>query len=482
MAYPYQLVAVFSLSFLFGVLIASYFHLPLFAILLGIFLFGAILFLKPHVLVKLIAVFGLGLLLGWWRYEVAVQPVQHSVSNWAGEEVMVRGWVKNDPEIIGNRQILQLKVSLIDNQTAAGKILLSTWPLPRYAYGDELATKIKISMPESTVEFDYAAYLRKDGIYALGQSVGEVVVLESPRNSILYWLYSAKHWLAGQVNKFLPEPDSALMNGLLLGLRTQLSEQFKEVLQYSGTTHIIALSGFNITVIAGFFLWMFGAIPRRYGLVIAGLGILLFVLMTGAASSVVRAAIMGGIMLFAAYLYRKRNLFNAIIMAAMIMVAINPLVLQYDAGFQLSVAATMGLISITPLILPRLHRLPAVIKEALATTVSATIAVFPLIIFNFGGFSLYTILANLLVVPLIPLVMLIGFVTLVIYSVMPFLSFISFASFVLTRIVINIINFFGSLPYAFVELPPISPVEPIIYYLLLIIGVYLFKNVKSAKT
>ncbi|RLC37672.1 hypothetical protein DRH29_01075 [candidate division Kazan bacterium] len=479
MVYPYQVVAIFGLSFLFGVLIASYFHLPIWIILLGIFLFGITLFLKRRVLIRLISVFGLGMLLGWWRYDAVIQPVQNSVADWAGETITVSGFVKSDPETINNVQTLHLDVYSIEKKPAAGKILLSTWPLPRFYYGDELTMKAKISLPKLTPEFDYAAYLRKDGIYALGQTVSEVSILRSPRNSVLYWLYKAKHWLSGQINKFLPEPDSALMNGLLLGLRTQLPEQFKELLQYSGTTHIIALSGFNITVIAGFFLWMFGAIPRRFGLIMAGLGILLFVLMTGAASSVVRAAIMGGIMLLAAYLHRRRSLFNAVIVAAMIMVAINPLVLQYDAGFQLSVAATIGLIAITPLVLPKLSGFPIVVKEALATTAAATVAVIPLVVFHFGGFSLYTILANLLVVPLVPITMLTGFATLVIHLAVPFWGFIGLASFALTRVLVNIISFFGSLPYAFVELPPLSPVWPVIYYLLLIVGVYWLKNVQS---
>lgn len=481
MVYPYQLVATFGISFLFGVLLASYFHLPILVILIGIFLFIIILFLNPRVLIKLIATFCLGLLLGWWRYDAAIQPVQNSVANWTSETVSVVGVVKSDPEVVDNHQTLRLNVSIIENQKAVGKILLNTWPLPRYVYGDELEMDTKVTVPEISPEFDYAAYLRKDGIYALGQTVGEITVLRSPRNSMLYWLYEAKHWLAGQVNKFLPEPDSALMNGLLLGLRTQLPEEFKEALKYSGTTHIIALSGFNITIIAGFFLWMFGAIPRRYGLVMAGVGILLFVLMTGAASSVVRAAIMGGIMLFAALLHRQRNLTNAIIVAAAIMVAINPLVLQYDAGFQLSVVATIGLVSITPLVLSKLSPLPTIIKEALATTVAATIAVFPLIVFNFGGFSLFTILANLLVVPLVPITMFVGFITLLIYSIAPFLSFIGLVSFVFTRVLVNIINFFGSLPYAFVELPVISPIWPVLYYLILIVGIYFIKNAKSFK-
>src|SRR5680860_226221 len=189
MVYPYQLVATFGISFLLGVLLASYFYLPLYIILVGIFLFGAILFFQPKSLIKIIAVFALGLLLGWWRYDSAIQPVENSVANWADETLLVTGIIKSDPEVVDNRQTFRLSVSLIDNEPATGKILISTWPLPRFVYGDEINVETKISVPTVTPEFDYAAYLRKDGIYALGQTVGNITVVSSPRNSILYWLY-----------------------------------------------------------------------------------------------------------------------------------------------------------------------------------------------------------------------------------------------------------------------------------------------------
>jgi len=479
--YPYRVVAVFGLSFLLGVLAASYLQLSLLTVWMGLGLFGAVLFLRPGAFIKLIAIFGLGLLLGWWRYDVVAQSIPDSVSQWADEEVVVRGRVSDDPEIVDNQQKLQLKVLSVDDQRATGKILLTTWPLPRYAYGDELEAEVKVTVPRSSATFDYAAYLKKDGIYALGQSTDKITIIKSASISVLGVLYKLKNWLAGQINQLLPEPDSALMNGLLLGLRTQLPESFKTALQYSGTTHIIALSGFNITIIAGFFMWLFSRTPRRLGLIGAGIGILLFILMTGAASSVVRAAIMGWVMLLTAWWGRKRSLSNAVLIAAVVMVAFNPFVLQYDAAFQLSVAATAGLVYLTPHLLVWLRHLPTVLKEAAATTLAATTAVFPLIIFHFGGFSLYTLLANLLVVPLVPVTMLLGFATLVVFAVFPFLQFVGLIDFAFTRMLVSIINFFSSLPYAFVEVPPLSSLAPVLYYLLLIISIHLLNRAKVAQ-
>ena len=482
MIYPYQIVATFGISFLLGILLASYFIIPGPLLITGIFLFSATLVFKPRSVVKIAAVAGLGLLLGWWRYDMVTRPITNSIGEWADEEVIVQGWVSNDPIVIDNQQKLQIRVLLADNQPAAGKILLTTWPLPRYAYGDELEAKVKITVPQLSVAFDYVAYLKKDGIYALGRSTDTIIMIKPAPVSILGVLYKTKNWLAGQINQLLPEPDSALMNGLLLGLRTQLPESFKTALQYSGTTHIIALSGFNITIIAGFFMWLFSRTPRRLGLIGAGVGILLFVLMTGAASSVVRAAIMGWVMLLAAWWGRKRSLSNAVLIAAVVMVAFNPYILQYDAAFQLSVAATAGLVYFTPRLLVWFRYLPIILKEAAATTLAATIAVFPLIIFHFGGFSLYTLLANLLVVPLVPATMLFGFVTLVLFSVFPFLQFVGLIDFAFTRVLIGIINFFSSLPHAFVEVPPLSPFAPVLYYLLLIISVYLLNRVTTTQT
>lgn len=482
MIYPYQIVATFGISFLLGVLVASYLSVSVPLLMVGVFLFVALLLFKPQPIVKIVSIFCLGLLLGWWRYESTTDLPANLVSSWGSQTVTAQGRVASDPEFVDNKQRLLLRVSSIDGYGASGKILFTTWPLPKYQYGDELEGRVLISLPTASEDFDYAAYLRKDGVYALGDSVGDVTAVEEAGLSLLGLLYKLKHWLSGKVDQFLPDPHNALMNGLLLGIRTQMSEDFKEALKFSGTTHIIALSGFNVTIIAGFFLYLLRRAPRKWGLVLAAAGVLLFVLMTGAASSVVRAAIMGWIMLLAALWGRRRGIVNAVVIAAAVMVAINPYVLQHDVGFQLSVAATIGLIFLTPYFLSLFKVLPAVFKEAVAASAGAILATLPLVVFHFGGFSLVALAANALVVPLVPVVMFLGFSLVLVFALLPFLQFLNLIVLGATGLLIKIIDFFGDLPYSFVEVPQLSPVLPVVYYLLLVIAIYYWRYVRAFKT
>lgn len=481
MIYPYQIVATFGISFLLGVLVASYFAVPVTLLLIGAFLFVVPLLFKPGSLIKIVAVAGVGLLLGWWRYELVIDLPSNLISNWVDQTVAVQGKVASDPEQLGSRQQFQFKVDQVEGRPSFGKILLTTWPLPVYRYGDGLEGKVAISAPTVSYDFDYAAYLRKDGVYALGNVIEEITVLQEAGFSLLGSLYQLKHWLAEKVNQFLPDPHNALMNGLLLGIRTQMSDKFKNALKYSGTTHIIALSGFNVTIVAGFFLYLLRRAPRRWGLVLAAVGVLLFVLMTGASSSVVRAAIMGWIMLLAALWGRRRSIANAVIVAAAVMVAINPYVLQYDVGFQLSVAATVGLIFFTPRLLLLFQFIPTVLKEVIATSAGAIVATLPLIVFHFGGFSLVALAANALVVPLVPITMFLGFSLVLVFALLPFLQFLNLIVLGATGLLTTIINFFGNFPYSFIEVPQLPPILPVVYYLLLIIAVYYWRSVRTHK-
>ena len=181
----------------------------------------------------------------------------------------------------------------------------------------------------------------------------------------------------------------------------------------SGTTHIVALSGYNISVIvlaAGtLFSFFFSRLISFY----LSVGfIILFVLMTGVEASIIRAAIMGVIVLLAEETERIYSIRNAIIISAFLMVLFNPRVLAFDLGFQLSFAALLGIVYILPAlknILKIKNKGFLSWKENALTTVSAQLAVAPLLLGNFGIFSLTSFLANILILSAVPLTMGLGF-------------------------------------------------------------------------
>lgn len=398
------------------------------------------------------------------RFEVGVLssiPVQY-----LGTSINVTGQIINHPATQDGEQSFYLRIDTINSKPVAipYKILIQTFPFPTFEYGAVVQAVTMLTADDST----YLRYLRKDGIVAIGQTRSEVELVDAPHTSLLGGLYQFRDFISQRINTLFPEPSAGLMNGLLLGLRVQLPDDFKDYLKNSGTTHIIALSGFNITIIAGFLLFLARPLRREWALVAAAIGILLFVLMTGASSSVTRAAIMGWIMLLTLWWGRRRHGLNAVLVAGAGMVMINPYILQYDIGFQLSLAATIGIITLVPLITPQLRRVPRVLSEVIATTLAATAMTLPLAAFHFGGVSVIALLANLVVLPLIPWTMLVGFISLVITLVIPWAA-VNVLGVITAKLVVLIITWFGSLPFAFLETPSLSVWAPIGYYLGLLI-------------
>lgn len=207
------------------------------------------------------------------------------------------------------------------------------------------------------------------------------------------------------LSRVLPEPHSSYLAGLLLGARSTIPLELREAFRETGTSHLTALSGFNVTIIVGAISKIFSSIWLSI------FGIFLFVLLTGASSSVLRAAIMGSLVFFARHYGYAYNIRNALVFTAAVMVFISPTILIDDIAFQLSVLATAGLIYFTGPIERRLKLLPRKLKirDAAATTLAAQIATLPLIFFYFGTVSPVAPLVNTLVLPTIPATMLFGF-------------------------------------------------------------------------
>ena len=230
-------------------------------------------------------------------------------------------------------------------------------------------------------------------------------------------LFAVKNRLIAAMQSTLSPHNSALASGLLLGERAEFSEEFEEAMRVSGTTHIVALSGFNISIIGmmvsntlGFFM------NRRKSFYITLAFITAFVLMTGAEASVVRAGIMGIIILLATQSGRIYNFRNAITITALAMLLLNPGILVYDVGFQLSFAALLGIIYLEPWLK---ERLPLRKDDAgflnwrdnLRQTSAAQLAVLPILLVVFGYFSPLSLAANVLILGLIPITMFFSFIT-----------------------------------------------------------------------
>lgn len=304
-----------------------------------------------------------------------------------------------------------------------------------FHYGDRLRLKGWLETPYENEEFSYREYLRRQGIYSY-LPYPQVESISSGNGSpFLSLLYELKERLLALVFRLFPEPEASLLAGILLGVETWLPAPLEEDFQETGTAHVIAISGFNMTILAGLFVSLFSRLPalatgrslayqRRLGALAALLGLAAYTLLVGANPAVIRAALMGGLAIFARQLGRRqndpRNGLNSLTLTAAAMAFFNPL-LPWDPGFQLSFSATLGLILLgSPLAeafeglaarrLTRTtaRRLAGIVSEYLLFTLAAQLFTLPVSLYHFGRLSPISLLANPLILPAQPALMLLG--------------------------------------------------------------------------
>jgi competence protein ComEC len=200
---------------------------------------------------------------------------------------------------------------------------------------------------------------------------------------------------------------------LLFGIKSDLPDSLSNNFNQAGLTHIIALSGFNITIIAASLLWLLRFLPLRWRFSLAMAVIILFVLMTGASPSVTRAAIMGILVLLAGMTGRLADSGIALLLAAVAMLLDNHIVLSHDVGFQLSFAATIGIIYLSPVFEDIFKKIPRWLSGYLSPTLAALVFSTPLLVYQFERLSLIAPLSNLLVLPVVALAMGLGFIAVI---------------------------------------------------------------------
>jgi competence protein ComEC len=409
----------FCLSFAGGVAIASFFDVS--QITGGIFLIGATMIIIVSWARRWKAVvFGfclLFLLLGIWRFQSVLLLTENNISHYADGKTVVflSGIVAAEPDVRADNIRLKIgaqKLVLVGTDKSipvSGYTLVMAEKYPEYRYGDEIEFRGKLSAPKNFEGFDYKAYLAKDDIYSVMYYPATKFLGKNKGNFIQATLFKIKNSFKENLSRILPEPQASLADGLILGEKATLPEDLVNNFNTVGVIHIIALSGFNITIIADSLRRLFDSlmISRRYSFWLAVFLIVGFVIMTGASPSIVRAAVMGILLILAQKTGRLYSIRNALVFAGMVMLYFNPKILRFDLGFQLSFLATLGLVYISPLLEKYLNWLPKTfdLRGIAGATLGAQLAVLPLILYSFGRLSLIAPIANLLILPIIPLAM-----------------------------------------------------------------------------
>ncbi len=406
---------LFLLSFIGGVALYSYANpAPLLRggiLVFGIFTLAAAILKKDKPDFQKKIIFGftvLFLVLGVFR-AAAVAENGNVADAYAGKQVTFEAEIVEEPE-----RRLDFSQYTVYNKNL-GRVLVKTNLYPEFPFAGVLRIKGDVAKPENSPDFDYKNYLAKNDIYLISKYPEIKLIRRSAGIGIPQYLSALKMSFIENINKILPEPQASLLSALLVGTKKSLPVELTEALKRTGTSHIVAISGYNISIIAIMILNILGYLlfPRRTIFWLAGAAIFLFTLTVGAEASVVRAAIMGGLLMLARREGRLYGVTNAVVLAAAAMLYFNPRLLRYDAGFQLSFLAVLGLIYIAPYFEKWFAGLPNFLsfRDNLTATLSAQIATFPVIFFVFGNFSTVAVLANILVLPAIPVSMLFGFLS-----------------------------------------------------------------------
>lgn len=381
---------------------------------------------------------------------------------------------KVSPSTFGQNVIVQLQSEKIS-------VLLQVPQYPEYKYGDllEMSCLTKAIENLSAGEagrddsFDYRMYMAKEGVLYQCEKKQIKKVGENGGNWLYGKIISARAVFETKINKVIPQPYGALSGGLLLGGSGGLSKEIQADFSRTGMTHIVAVSGYNVTIIAEYLILMgiWLGLWRKQAIWFAIVGICLFVILAGLPASAVRAGVMSGILLWAMKNGRLSSSENAIIFAGAIMLALNPLLLRWDVGFQLSFLATLGIVltsSFWEKSFVKKHKALG-ISEAIALSLSAQIFVLPIIAYNFHITSLISLLANVLILPVIPISMLLVFLVIVFGFVWTPISLVfAWLAFVLLAYELKLIQLLAEFPWASASIEKVSVWWIVIYYIILI--------------
>ena len=305
--------------------------------------------------------------------------------------------------------------------TVHGDLLARVSTSGDWRYGDRLRLRGYLITPPEGEEFSYREYLNRQDIFSLMERP-EIELLERGLGN--RWraaVFSVRDRLLETVYRLYPDPEASLLAGITLGVETGIPSDVAQAFRDTGTSHIIAISGFNISILAALFSKIFARLLGRWrGALAAAVVIAIYTLLVGAGASVVRAAIMGGLALLARQVGRRQDGLVSLAFTAAVMALIDPYVL-WDVGFQLSFAATLGLVlygspsqaavaTMAGRVLPpaSAQRLASLAGEYFLFTLAAQLTTLPVIVYHFGRVSLSALLAKPLILPAQPVVMVVG--------------------------------------------------------------------------
>ena len=377
-------------------------------------------------------------LAGFFRREAANYfLVPAELAKFLNTEVVLAGQVRNVPRTYSSGQRFLLSVETINKEKLSHNpaVIVKTRAWPEILRGESWQVACRPYRGKIYVECNYPE-LKK-----LNQGNLPLSLAEKIRQSYLF-----------NLRRVYPEPAAGLITGLTAGGLSGLNKDWQDKFRLTGTTHLVALSGFNVSIVANLFMMILSylCVHRRSRVWIVAVMLGLFCLLVNAEASLIRAAIMGLLVVVAKHIGRPTTARTILAATAALMAFQNPLVVS-DIGFWLSFLATAGLLVVLPLLeqfIPAWRR-GDFFRQALLMSLSAQIFVLPLLLYAFSMFSTVAPLTNALIAVLIPFVMLFGFIGTLVGFTSPLAGLIiGLPAWLGAEIILAIINFFAGWPLA----------------------------------
>ena len=365
--------------------------------------------------------------IGGLRYEIATlspSPSDLAFYNQQGS-IALEGTICDDPQRKENSIQLVICVDSLaikgeNSRPVKGKVITRLQP-GEWTYGDRVIARGALVIPPEDENFSYRFYLSTRGINSLMEYPYLQLIGTKEGSWLKRGIFQLRQRAYQTINDFLPQPEAGLLSGVLLGLENDIPFQLEKAFQDTGTAHIVAISGYNMTLLAGLILVGFRRnLSIWWAGILAVLTIVIYTMLVGASPPVVRAALMSSLAMSAHLIGRKQAGFFTLIFTVAVLNAFNPLYL-WDIGFQLSAMATLGLVLYAErmsvwfeklasrwLPEPLVKRIKGPVGEYFLFTIAAQVTTLPVIVFQFEQIPISSLISNPLILPAQPLVMILG--------------------------------------------------------------------------
>jgi competence protein ComEC len=481
------ILAFLALAWLLGIATAAYTGGDTAAVVAAAGLLGAITFaLRPTPACLLAIAIAVPLLgLATWRYQETAPVIRPDAIQYRnGDEVRFRAMVDAEPGENQTTTSYRVRVQQIwDNgawRDASGSVLMTSRPLPAFEYGDLLDVTGALEDPPVIEDFDYREYLARRGIGSTIAYPEAHLIASGQGNPVRAAIIDVRADLTSSLEEALPQPEASLAAGILLGARQSLPPSLRDDMDATGTSHLVAVSGQNITILAAAVIallaWIIGRRPACW---IALGSIVAYAAFVGAEPSVVRAGLMGSIFVLSIAFGRQNSAWIALLLAAAIMTALSPRIV-HEVSFQLSFAAVLGLIVLTGPLRERLDaasdRLPAFrdfpltrpATDLLVLSLASIAFTLPITAVNFHQVSLVAPFANLFAVPaFVPVAATAGAVSATGLMSPGIADALAWFAWLPAAYMISVIEWFATLPLTSLRVESFSVPHAVVYYALL---------------